>query len=134
METLKSVPLKDRSKHIIENMLYMNELGKINVGLCKMIFKTIDPQAKPNIRTSNFLSEFMVSGKSKDKFFFDDIKEFDIIIGNPPYNPPKTETGSSGNSIWQQFVIKSFYLVKESGFLYKRFFLRSVFLNKCQKL
>jgi hypothetical protein len=117
METLKSVPLKDRSKHIIENMLYMNELGKINVGLCKMIFKTIDPQAKPNIRTSNFLSEFMVSGKSKDKFFFDDIKEFDIIIGNPPYNPPKTETGSSGNSIWQQFVIKSFYLLSDKGYL-----------------
>jgi hypothetical protein len=38
-------------------------------------------------------------------------------MGNPPYNPPKTETGSSGNSIWQQFVIKSFYMVKEKGFL-----------------
>ena len=42
---------------------------------------------------------------------------FDVVMGNPPYNPPKTETGSSGNSIWQQFVIKSFYLVKEIGFL-----------------
>jgi hypothetical protein len=43
--------------------------------------------------------------------------KFDVVMGNPPYNPPKTETGSSGNSIWQQFVIKSFYLIKENGML-----------------
>ena len=115
METLKSVPLKDRSKYIIENMLYMNELNKVNVAICKNIFKRIDPDAKPNLITSNFLSEFMVTGK--DKYFFKDVKEFDVIIGNPPYNPPKTETGSNGNNIWTQFVIKSFYMLSDKGYL-----------------
>jgi len=115
METLTSVPLKDRSKYIIENMLYMNELNKVNIAICKNIFKRIDPDAKPNLITSNFLSEFMVTGK--DKYFFKDVNEFDVIIGNPPYNPPKTETGSNGNNIWTQFVVKSFYMLSDKGYL-----------------
>ena len=99
---------KAKSKHIIENMLYMNELNQINVGICKRIFKLIDASAEPNI----YKSDFLVSTKT-------DLSRlrFDVIIGNPPYNPPKTETGSSGNSIWQHFVIKSFYMLKEKGYL-----------------
>ena len=116
MDTLKSVPENNRSRHIIENMLYMNELNPVNVAICKKIFKMIDPDSKPNLMTSNFMGEFMVTG-GKDKFLFEDIKEFDVIIGNPPYNPPKTETGSSGNSIWPNFVVKSFYMLSDKGYL-----------------
>jgi hypothetical protein len=57
----------------------------------------------------------MVTGK--DKYFFKDVNEFDVIIGNPPYNPPKTDTGSNGNNIWTQFVIKSFYMLSDKGYL-----------------
>jgi len=113
METLKSVPEKDRSKHIIENMLYMNELNPINVALCKKIFKMIDPGSKPNLMTSNFLSEFMVTGK--DKFFFGDVKEFDVIIGNPPYN--ENGVGKGGGVFWKQFVFKAFDLLNDEGLL-----------------
>ena len=64
-----------------------------------------------DILTANTLTEFIVN-----KNFKDGTKEFDIIIGNPPYNPPKTETGSSGNNIWPNFVMKSFSLLKKNGY------------------
>jgi hypothetical protein len=38
-------------------------------------------------------------------------------MGNPPFNPPKGDTGSSGNSIWQNFVMKSFYMLNPKGYL-----------------
>ena len=45
------------------------------------------------------------------------VNQFNIVIGNPPFNPPKTETGSSGNSIWQNFVMKMHSLLLPGGYL-----------------
>jgi hypothetical protein len=117
MKTLKSVPEKERSRHIIEKMLYMNELTNLNVRICRRIFKMMDPNATPNLLETNFLTEFMVGEKRKKCWFYDEgkpIDKFDIILGNPPYNPPKTTTGSSGNVIWPNFVMKSFYLLHDT--------------------
>jgi len=93
-----------RRKHILENMLYMVEISDKSIYILGKIF--CGDIYKLNIHKGSFLD-------SKCKYDF----TFDVVMGNPPYNPPKTETGSSGNSIWQQFVIKSFYMVKEKGFL-----------------
>jgi len=46
---------KARSKHIIEKMLFMNELNKKNVVLCRKLFAMIDPEAKINISNKDFL-------------------------------------------------------------------------------
>ena len=45
--------------------------------------------------------------------------KFDVIAGNPPYNKPTKELkkGQIGNSIWPDFVKKSFELLKPNGFL-----------------
>ena len=60
MEGLKDLPLyKDenkRSKHIIEEMLFMIEINNDNVEVCKQIFKTINAKAKPNIICADFLN------------------------------------------------------------------------------
>jgi hypothetical protein len=106
MEGLKPVITDDeeRRKHILENMLYMVEISDKSIYILNKIF--CGDTYKLNIHNGSFLD-----GKCRYDFMFD------IILGNPPYNPPKTETGSSGNSIWQQFVIKSFYMIKEKGFL-----------------
>jgi len=101
-----------RQKHIIENMLYMMELDKGNCATCRQIFKKIHPGATPNICCGDTLS--MPFSSIIDMFGFG---KFDIIIGNPPFNPPKTETGSSGNSIWQNFVMKSFFVLEDKGYL-----------------
>ena len=43
------------------------------------------------------------------------IKQFDIIIGNPPYNASGTK--ASGNTIWQLFVNNSIKLLKANGYI-----------------
>lgn len=95
---------ENRRKHILENMLYMVEISSKSIYVLNKIF--CGDVYKLNIHTGSFLD-----GKCKYDFMFD------VVVGNPPYNPPKTETGSSGNSIWQQFVFKSYYLIKKHGFL-----------------
>jgi site-specific DNA-methyltransferase (adenine-specific) len=44
--------------------------------------------------------------------------KFDVIIGNPPYNPPtKVDRGGSGSGskIWHKFIEKSFEALEEDG-------------------
>jgi hypothetical protein len=107
MEGLKEVikDVKERKKHILENMLYMSELNKKNVFICKQIFD-INNEYKLNIYEGDSLK---VDYNKEFK-----IKQFDIIIGNPPYNKDNTGTG---NSIWQFFVKKSIEELKKGGYL-----------------
>ena len=82
---------KARSKHIIEKMLFMNELNKKNVILCKKLFAMIDPEATPNISNKDFLE---LSGK------------YDIIVGNPPYNEARIKE-TSDQPLYSKFIVKS---------------------------
>jgi hypothetical protein len=80
MNGLKSVIPNNakRSKHIIEKMLYMIEINKTNVTVCRKLFSKLCPDATLNIYQGDAL-----------KFNPDDIgwpKTFDCVIGNPPYN------------------------------------------------
>ena len=74
MEGLKLVipDKKDRSKHIIEYMLYMVELNSVNCDVCREIFNLIDNTAEPNIINADFLE-------------WNPNKKFDIIMGNLTY-------------------------------------------------
>ena len=80
MDSLKNKIRNDsqRSKHIIENMIYMVEINKNSVRTCKSIFKKICPSATPNISNSDFLK----FNPSKLKW----PELYDCVIGNPPYN------------------------------------------------
>ena len=69
---------KKRSKHIIENMIYIVEINSKNYNICKKIFNTISPESNVNIHQGDFL-----------KFDPETIhwpKYYNCIIGNPPYN------------------------------------------------
>jgi hypothetical protein len=44
--------------------------------------------------------------------------QFDVVVGNPPFNPPaKEDIGGSGtrNKIWHRFIEKSFEVLEEDG-------------------
>ncbi len=83
----------------------MSELNKKNVLVCKQIFD-INNEYKLNLYEGDSLKVYY------NKEF--GIKQFDIIIGNPPYNKDNIGTG---NSIWQLFVKKSINELNKKGYL-----------------
>jgi len=82
-----------RKKHILENMLYMCELNKKNVFVCKQIFD-INNEYKLNLHLGDSLQ------LNTKKVW--NISEFDIIIGNPPYNKELTKSGA--NPLYNEFI------------------------------
>jgi len=101
------VDIEERKKHIIEKMIYMVEIQSKNIMVLASIFGE-----SANVYYTNFLEY--------------ESTEFDIIIGNPPFNfmgQIKVPTGkcnkkNDGKTIWPEFVIKSISLLKpEIGML-----------------
>lgn len=92
---------EERKCHILEKMLYMSELNKKNVFICREIFN-IDGKFKLNLYEGDTLALDV-----KQEW---NIKAFDIVLGNPPYNKSKDGTlkgGYGGRSLWDKFVVKS---------------------------
>jgi hypothetical protein len=101
---------KKRSKHIIENMLYMVELNKKNCAICKSIFG-----ASVQLYCGDFLSDFKFPG-------LNDIS-FDYIVGNPPFQDDyglsitgKRVAGGK-NKLYERIFLKSFNLLNNKGYL-----------------
>ena len=88
---IKKMPNQEsRRKHIVEKMLFMLEIEKGNVNTCFKIFEQLSPGSKPNICCADTLSL-----KDSDLLRDFGVSKFDVIMGNPPFNPgPK----------WSKFV------------------------------
>ena len=91
MENLKTSFPDDieRKAHIIKNMLYMSELNPVNIKECIKIF-------------GNELNIYEGDTLKMDTFDVFGINQFDIIVGNPPFN--SSGAVGTGNTIWQLFV------------------------------
>ena len=114
MDGLASVipnPVK-RSEHIIQKMLYNVEINPSNVGKAKKLFGR-----SANIACGDFLEPgygWVTSG-GKTTWRKGESILFDVVMGNPPYNPPgQTKTG---NSIWPEFVEAGFSALTPRGYL-----------------
>lgn len=104
----KKIPYeKERSKHIIEKMLWMVELNPVNVSVCKTIFTILDPKSTPNIITGSFLEE---------NTFKKMPGQFDVIIGNPPYNSGGSKNDSV-TGIYKIFSEKTLSILNKNGYL-----------------
>jgi hypothetical protein len=104
----------ERQKHIVENMLYMSELNKKNAFICHQIF--------------NINNQFVLNLHEGDTLELDiyqkwNVIEFDVILGNPPYNKggirshTGKQLGEKNDTIWPKFIEQSFEWLKEDGFL-----------------
>jgi len=121
-----------RRKHILENMLYMVEIDKLNVFLLKKVF--CGNTYNLNIFEGSFIKE--TNNKNVDILFgnkpvnnkenlefekkVEKIREFDIILGNPPYNQggikSKTSKTTDSKTIWNFFIFNAFNLLKINGY------------------
>jgi hypothetical protein len=109
MKGLKIPNDEERRKHILEHMIYSAELTPKNVFIYKKIF--CGDKYKLNIYEGDTLK---MDVKKEFKLPADFVG-FDVVMGNPPFQeqvgPNKTEI------IWGKFIIKSFTLLKSSGYL-----------------
>lgn len=97
----------DRKKHILENMLYMCELNKKNIEVSRKVF---DPE---NIYALNLYQGSYLDLDPEKEW---GVEKFDVVFGNPPYQPPSNGK-KGGKSLWPAFVEKSMKLLKVNGFL-----------------
>jgi hypothetical protein len=77
-----------RRRHILENMLYLNEIQAKNLALIKILFRA------GSYRLNIFEGNALHAGVVPPKF------RADIVVGNPPYNAP----GKGRNVVWDDFV------------------------------
>ncbi len=118
--------IEERKRHIINKMIYIVEIQLDNI---KILFTIFGKSA--NIYSNDFLNFDNTNFKHKN---------FDIIIGNPPFNcggQIKVPTSSNnkkndGKTVWPDFVFKSISLLKnETGILC--FFIPSIWLKPDKK-
>ncbi len=98
-----------RRKHIVENMLYMVELDDANIRLGQRLLEKMcgDTKCKFNLLKQDFLEANLETAFG--------VKQFDVIMGNPPYNAGGVAKG--GGTIWPRFVRRAFDLVTSGGFI-----------------
>jgi hypothetical protein len=104
----------DRKKHILQNMIYMAELNKKNVFICRQIF---------DINNSYCLNLYQGNALELNPSVEWKVEKFDVILGNPPYNKggirshTGKQLGKKNETIWTKFVEKSFEWLKQGGFI-----------------
>jgi hypothetical protein len=79
---------ESRRKHILEQMLYFNEIQAKNVVVVREVFQS--ERYRLNIWEGSFFEVVPVDFKA------------DVVVGNPPYNMNGNK--STGNIIWHKFV------------------------------
>lgn len=99
-----------RYKHILENMIYVCDIQSKNMFIYLLLFNP-DNKYKMNFYKSSFLKDDF-----EDKMLEWGVDNFDIIIGNPPYNKEHSDK-SSGHSLWDNFVRHSLKCLRVNGYL-----------------
>ena len=101
---------KEKQQHILKNMIYMIDINPLNVEKTKRLFHLINPQIQVNILCYDFLK---LSNQSDSCF---NIRAFDVILMNPPYNLGGTKSNGQKN-VWVFFVKQALRFLDISGYL-----------------
>ena len=101
---------KKRSKHIIEEMLYMVELNKKNYDICKSIFGS-----NARLICGDFLNDLKFTD-------YNDIS-FDCIVGNPPFqddyglSSEGKRINGGKSKLYERIFLKAYSLLKNGGYI-----------------
>lgn len=104
-----------RKRHILQRMIYMSELNKKNVFIIHQIFN-INNEYTLNLHEGDTL-------KLNIGECWDSVDNFDIVLGNPPYNKggirshTGKQLGAINETIWTKFIEISLELLAPNGFL-----------------
>ncbi len=129
MDGLKKIipDITTRSRHIIQNMLYMVELDPDNVNASLGIFcyRSDGDIIQGNIYQGSFLTPDLIRTINRDPTIHKRWPEkFDVIMGNPPYNSggcrvcSSSQKGKARNmTLWPEFVKQALTMLRTDGFL-----------------
>lgn len=91
-----------RSKHIVENMLYMVELNQRNTQIVRDLFGETANIIEGDFLTCNYFGK----------------KGFDMIVGNPPFQDDIVVKHVSGkNKLYERILMKCISLLNQNGLL-----------------
>lgn len=120
----------ERRRHVVKSMLFMVELNTKNIAISKKLFKKLAPGIEPNIIQMHPTQGFLVDGPMD--FPNGTVNEFDIVMGNPPYNSGSVKSVTTRETVkrkvgmdldkpknlWIPFVKKTLEKhVKKNGYL-----------------
>lgn len=98
-----------RKRHILKNMLYMNDLNPRNVDILRSVFGAVGT----NISGFDFLKN---DGEGGNQGGWSGVAKFNIILLNPPYQIAKKAVYKGGrgnnNTLWDLFIEKSISLLE----------------------
>ncbi|MFZ9956712.1 MAG: Eco57I restriction-modification methylase domain-containing protein [Flavobacteriales bacterium] len=99
----------ERKKHILENMLFFVELQEKSSKIINEIFNP-ENNFKLNLLNNDFCSF---------NIFDFNIMNFDVILGNPPYQDMHTDVQrkAKNHNLWSTFLEKGFDMLNPGGYL-----------------
>lgn len=93
----------EREKHIIENMLFGNDIQENSINECKKLFRS--DIYKTNFTCKNFLDS-------------DSLIKYDNIIGNPPFEDFLNEKRKAKNhNLWRPIILKAYSMLNKGGYM-----------------
>ena len=114
---MKTIPFGDdirthreKKRHILKKMIYLIDINYLNIQKTKQLFHMISPDTEINIICYDFLK---LHNEHKQYF---NIKQFDVILMNPPYNLGGTKSNGQKNA-WVFFVKQALRFLENAGYL-----------------
>lgn len=92
-----------RLEHILETMMYCGDINESSIKQLLQTLKDIAPSAKPNVHIGDFLETTTAP-------------QFDIIVGNPPYNSGGTKRVGE-KRLHVRFTAHALACLKPHGYL-----------------
>lgn len=91
-------------KHIVTNMLYGVDSNSVQCLIATRALHDVSGVMSTNIICGNILT-----------LGFE--MNFDVLVGNPPYQKPDAKTSGGGHTLWKQISARAFELIKPDGYI-----------------